>query len=92
MAGFPYHALDTYFPKLIRAGHRISICNQQEAPKGSKKKVMQPTEVVEPAQQELFTEQVGNSFSSSITSHGLFREFSFVYQLRFQKMSYLCTR
>lgn len=33
MAGFPYHALDTYLPKLIRAGHRVAICDQLEAPK-----------------------------------------------------------
>lgn len=30
MAGFPYHALDTYLPKLVRAGHRIAICDQIE--------------------------------------------------------------
>lgn len=33
MAGFPYHALDTYLPKLIRAGERIAICDQLESPK-----------------------------------------------------------
>lgn len=33
MAGFPYHALDTYLPKLIRAGRRVAICDQIEAPK-----------------------------------------------------------
>ena len=32
MAGFPYHALDTYLPKLIRAGERVAICDQLEAP------------------------------------------------------------
>ena len=45
MAGFPYHALDTYLPKLIRAGHRVAICDQLEEPKGSAKVV----EMVEPA-------------------------------------------
>jgi DNA mismatch repair ATPase MutS len=30
MAGFPYHTLDTYLPKLIRAGHRVAICDQLE--------------------------------------------------------------
>lgn len=34
MAGFPYHALDTYLPKLIRAGRRVAICDQIQAPKG----------------------------------------------------------
>ena len=33
MAGFPYHALDTYLPKLIRAGERVAICDQLEMPK-----------------------------------------------------------
>lgn len=36
MAGFPYHALDTYLPKLIRAGQRVAICDQLESPKQSK--------------------------------------------------------
>ena len=35
MAGFPYHALDTYLPKLIRAGERVAICDQLEAPKAT---------------------------------------------------------
>ncbi len=34
MAGFPHHALDTYLPKLIRAGKRVAICDQLEDPKG----------------------------------------------------------
>lgn len=38
MAGFPHHALDTYLPKLIRAGQRVAICDQLEAPKKSSKK------------------------------------------------------
>ena len=33
MAGFPHHALDTYLPKLIRAGRRVAICDQLEDPK-----------------------------------------------------------
>lgn len=33
MAGFPYHALDTYLPKIIRAGHRVAICDMLEPPK-----------------------------------------------------------
>ena len=37
MAGFPYHALDTYLPKLIRAGQRVAICDQLEAPKQTAK-------------------------------------------------------
>ena len=38
MAGFPFHALDTYLPKLIRAGERIAICDQLEAPKQTAKR------------------------------------------------------
>ena len=33
LAGFPYHALDTYLPKLVRAGYRVAICDQLEDPK-----------------------------------------------------------
>ncbi|MBD5243190.1 MAG: hypothetical protein HDS60_03785 [Barnesiella sp.] len=32
LAGFPHHALDTYLPKLVRAGHRVAICEQLEEP------------------------------------------------------------
>ena len=37
MAGFPYHALDQYLPKLIRHGMRVAICDQLEAPKTAQK-------------------------------------------------------
>ena len=40
MAGFPHHALDTYLPKLIRAGKRVAICDQLEDPKLTKKLVI----------------------------------------------------
>ena len=56
IAGFPHHALDTYLPKLIRAGLRVAICDQLEAPKPKKQRVMKPLEIVTPVQQELFTE------------------------------------
>ena len=36
LAGFPYHALDTYLPKLVRAGQRVAICDQLEDPKLTK--------------------------------------------------------
>jgi DNA mismatch repair protein MutS len=36
MAGFPHHALDTYLPKLIRAGERVAICDQLEDPRKAK--------------------------------------------------------
>ena len=39
MAGFPNHALDTYLPKFIRAGHKVAICDQLEAPKKRSKKI-----------------------------------------------------
>lgn len=35
-AGFPYHALDTYLPKLIRAGHRIAICDELKQGRAAK--------------------------------------------------------
>ena len=49
MAGFPFHALDTYLPKLIRAGRRVAICDQLEDPKLAKKLVKRGiTELVTP--------------------------------------------
>lgn len=39
LAGFPHHALDTYLPKLVRAGRRVAICEQLEDPKSTKKLV-----------------------------------------------------
>lgn len=49
MAGFPHHALDTYLPRLIRAGHRVAICDQLEDPKLTKKLVKRGiTELVTP--------------------------------------------
>ena len=49
MAGFPHHALDTYLPKLVRAGKRVAICDQLEDPKMTKKLVKRGiTELVTP--------------------------------------------
>ena len=50
MAGFPYHALDTYLPKLIRAGQRVAICDQIEAPKQTTKRGI--SEMVSPGNAE----------------------------------------
>lgn len=49
LAGFPHHALDTYLPKLVRAGRRVAICEQLEDPKTTKKLVKRGiTELVTP--------------------------------------------
>ena len=49
LAGFPYHALDTYLPRLVRAGQRVAICEQLEDPKLAKKIVKRGiTELVTP--------------------------------------------
>ncbi|MCD6346066.1 MAG: DNA mismatch repair protein MutS, partial [Bacteroidales bacterium] len=49
LAGFPYHAIDTYLPKLVRAGQRVAICEQLEDPKLTKKIVKRGvTELVTP--------------------------------------------
>jgi DNA mismatch repair protein MutS len=49
LAGFPYHSLDTYLPRLIRAGHRVAICEQLEKPSKEKKIVRRGvTEIVTP--------------------------------------------
>ena len=60
LAGFPYHAVDTYLPKLVRAGERVAICEQLEDPKTTKKLVKRGiTELVTP----------GISFSENILNH-----------------------
>jgi DNA mismatch repair protein MutS len=49
LAGFPHHSLDTYLPKLVRAGYRVAICDQLEDPKATKKIVKRGvTELVTP--------------------------------------------
>lgn len=49
LAGFPHHALDTYLPKLVKAGHRVAICDQLEDPKATKTIVKRGvTELVTP--------------------------------------------
>ncbi len=60
LAGFPYHALETYLPKLVRAGQRVAICEQLEDPKLTKKIVKRGiTELITP----------GVSFSDNVLSH-----------------------
>ena len=60
MAGFPYHAIDTYLPKLVRAGLRVAICDQLEDPKLAKKLVKRGvTELVTP----------GVSYSDTTLNH-----------------------
>ena len=60
LAGFPYHALDTYLPRLVRAGQRVAICEQLEDPKLAKKIVKRGiTELVTP----------GISLNENVLSH-----------------------
>jgi len=73
LAGFPYHALDTYLPKLVRAGQRVAICEQLEDPKLTKKIVKRGiTELVTP----------GVSISDHILDH---RENNFLASVHFDK-------
>ncbi|MCQ2334638.1 MAG: DNA mismatch repair protein MutS [Paludibacteraceae bacterium] len=73
MAGFPFHALDTYLPKLVRAGMRVAICDQLEDPKLTKKLVKRGvTELVTP----------GVSYSDTTLSG---RENNFVACVHFNK-------
>ena len=73
MAGFPHHALDTYLPKLIRAGRRVAICDQLEDPKTTKKLVKRGvTELVTP----------GVSFNDNILNH---KENNFLAAVHFEK-------
>ena len=50
LAGFPHHALDTYLPKLVRAGHRVAICEQLEDPKLKRTSKQKVVETVTPNQ------------------------------------------
>ena len=73
MAGFPHHALDTYLPKLIRAGKRVAICDQLEDPKTTKKLVKRGiTELVTP----------GVSINDNILNH---KENNFLAAIYFAK-------
>ena len=51
LAGFPHHALDTYLPKLIRAGERVAICDQLEMPKQTTSSKRGITEMVSPGKE-----------------------------------------
>ncbi len=69
LAGFPYHALDTYLPKLVRAGHRVAICDQLEDPKLAKKIVKRGvTELVTPgvSLNDNVLEQSENNFLAAV--------------------------
>ena len=75
MAGFPHHALDSYLPKLVRAGKRVAICDQLEDPKLTKKLVKRGiTELVTP----------GVSINDNILNH---KENNFLASIHFQKNS-----
>ena len=69
LAGFPYHSLDTYLPKLVRAGQRVAICEQLEDPKLTKKIVKRGvTELVTPgvSYNDLVLENSQNNFLASV--------------------------
>ncbi|HEY5571335.1 MAG TPA: DNA mismatch repair protein MutS, partial [Bacteroidales bacterium] len=69
MAGFPHHALDTYLPKIVRAGRRVAICDQLEDPKLTKKLVRRGvTELVTPgvSTNDAILERRENNFLGSV--------------------------
>ncbi len=75
LAGFPHHALDTYLPKLVRAGKRVAICDQLEDPKLTKKLVKRGiTELVTP----------GVSINDNVLNH---KENNFLAAVHFNKNS-----
>lgn len=72
LAGFPHHALDTYLPKLVRAGHRVAICDQLEDPKATKTIVKRGvTELVTPgvSMNEQILEHKRNNFLAAVHLH-----------------------
>ena len=69
LAGFPHHSLDTYLPKLVRAGNRVAICEQLEDPKLTKKIVKRGvTELVTPgvSYNDLVLENIQNNFLAAV--------------------------
>jgi DNA mismatch repair protein MutS len=69
LAGFPYHALDTYLPKLVKAGYRVAICEQLEDPKATKKIVKRGvTELITPgiAVNDKILDRKSNNFLASV--------------------------
>lgn len=73
LAGFPHHALDTYLPKLVRAGHRVAICDQLEDPKLTKTIVKRGvTEMVTPgvALNDNILDNRANNFLASVYFEG----------------------
>lgn len=69
LAGFPYHSLDTYLPRLVNAGERVAICDQLEDPKSTKKIVKRGvTELVTPgvSYRDTHKNQKNNNFLASI--------------------------
>ncbi len=69
LAGFPHHALDTYLPKLVKAGYRVAICDQLEDPKLAKKIVKRGvTELVTPgiALNDRILDHKSNNFLASV--------------------------
>ena len=69
LAGFPYHALDTYLPKLVRAGHRVAICDQLEDPKQTKTIVKRGvTELITPgvAYNDKILDYKNNNFLAAV--------------------------
>jgi len=73
LAGFPHHSLDVYLPKLVRAGHRVAICDQLEDPKLTKKIVKRGvTELVTPgvSYNDKILEHKKNNFLASLYADG----------------------
>ena len=69
LAGFPHHSIDTYLPKLVRAGQRVAICDQLEDPKTTKKIVKRGvTELVTPgvSYRDTLSDQKSNNFLASV--------------------------
>ncbi len=72
MAGFPHHSLETYLPKLVRAGYKVAVCDQLEDPKLTKKIVKRGiTEMVTPgvAFSEQLLEQKEHNYIAGLTFH-----------------------
>ena len=72
LAGFPHHSIGTYLPKLVKAGHRVAVCDQLEQPTKGKKIVKRGvTELVTPgiALSDQILDSKGNNFLAAVSFH-----------------------
>lgn len=93
LAGFPYHSLDTYLPRLVKAGHRVAICEQLEKPSKEKKIVKRGvTEIVTPglAVSDKLLDHKSNNYLACVAFAGGKKDFFGLSLLDISTGEFLC--